>query len=93
MGNKGIAVIAVGGNALIRDPKHTSLYDQFDSVKNTVPHVVDLISEGWRIVLTHGNGPQVGFLLRKSELSSSELPPAPLDYCGSNTQGSIGYMF
>ncbi len=87
------AVVAVGGNALIRDPQHTSLYDQYESVRLTVPHVVDLIEAGWRVVLTHGNGPQVGFLLRKSELSSNELPPAPLDYCGSNTQGSIGYMF
>ncbi|MEI8096042.1 MAG: carbamate kinase [Spirochaetales bacterium] len=87
------AVVAVGGNALIRDPQHTSLYDQYESVRLTVPHIVDLIADGWRVVLTHGNGPQVGFLLRKSELSSAELPPAPLDYCGSNTQGSIGYMF
>jgi carbamate kinase len=88
-----VAVVAVGGNALIRDPQHTSLYDQYESVRLTVPHVVDLVAAGWRVVLTHGNGPQVGFLLRKSELSSAELPPAPLDYCGSNTQGSIGYMF
>ena len=87
------AVVAVGGNALIRDPKRTSLYDQYDAVCLTVPHVVDLIQDGWSVVLTHGNGPQVGFLLRKSELSKGELPPAPLDYCGSNTQGSIGYMF
>ena len=89
----GIAVVAVGGNALIRDPQHTSLYDQFESVRLTVPYIVDLIEAGWKVVVTHGNGPQVGFLLRKSEMSASELPPAPLDYCGSNTQGSIGYMF
>lgn len=87
------AVVAVGGNALIRDAKRTSLYDQYEAVCLTVPHVVDLIEAGWNVVLTHGNGPQVGFLLRKSELSRNELPPAPLDYCGSNTQGSIGYMF
>lgn len=87
------AVVAVGGNALIRDPKKTGLQDQFDSVRLTVPHIVDLIEAGWNVVLTHGNGPQVGFLLRKSELSACELPPAPLDYIGSNTQGSIGYMF
>ena len=90
---KKVAVVAVGGNALIRDPKKTSLYDQYEAVCLTVPHVVDLIEAGWNVVLTHGNGPQVGFLLRKSELSAAELPPAPLDYCGSNTQGSIGYMF
>jgi len=88
-----IAVVAVGGNALIRDPKKTSLQDQFESVRLTVPHVVDLIQAGWNVALTHGNGPQVGFLLRKSELSAGEVPPAPLDYIGSNTQGSIGYMF
>jgi len=87
------AVVAVGGNALIRDPKKTSLQDQFDSVRLTVPHIVDLVQEGWNVAVTHGNGPQVGFLLRKSELSAAELPPAPLDYIGSNTQGSIGYMF
>lgn len=93
MAKRRTAVVAVGGNALIRDPKRTSLYDQYEAVCLTVPHVVDLIQEGWSVVLTHGNGPQVGFLLRKSELSRNELPPAPLDYCGSNTQGSIGYMF
>ena len=91
--NRKIAVVAVGGNALIRDPKKTGLQDQFESVRITVPHIVDLIQEGWSVVVTHGNGPQVGFLLRKSELSVAELPPAPLDYIGSNTQGSIGYMF
>jgi len=88
-----IAVVAVGGNALIRDPKKTSLQDQFESVRLTAPFIVDLIQEGWSVVVTHGNGPQVGFLLRKSELSAGEVPPAPLDYIGSNTQGSIGYMF
>lgn len=87
------AVVAVGGNALIRDPARTSLYDQYEAVRLTVPHIVDLMREGWNVVVTHGNGPQVGYLLRKSELSAKELPPAPLDYCGSNTQGSIGYMF
>lgn len=92
-GNPDIIVVAVGGNALIRDQSHVSLYDQYDSVVATVPHIVDLIAAGKNVVVTHGNGPQVGFLLRKSELSSAELPPAPLDYCGSNTQGSIGYMF
>jgi carbamate kinase len=88
-----IAVVAVGGNALIRDPTKTSLQDQFESVRITVPYIVDLISAGWSVAITHGNGPQVGFLLRKNEISAREVPPAPLDYIGSNTQGSIGYMF
>lgn len=93
MKKRKIAVVAVGGNALIRDPKKTSLQDQAESVRLTAPFIVDLIAEGWSVVVTHGNGPQVGFLLRKSELSAGEVPPAPLDYIGSNTQGSIGYMF
>jgi len=88
-----IAVVAVGGNALIKDATKTGLQDQFDSVRVTVPHIVDLVQDGWAVAVTHGNGPQVGFLLRKSELSAGEVPPAPLDYIGSNTQGSIGYMF
>jgi len=88
-----IAVVAVGGNALIRDPKKTGLEDQFESVRLTVPYIVDLIEAGYSVAVTHGNGPQVGFLLRKNEISAREVPPAPLDYIGSNTQGSIGYMF
>jgi len=88
-----IAVVAVGGNALIKDATKTGLQDQFDSVRVTVPHIVDLVQDGWAVAVTHGNGPQVGLLLRKSELSAGEVPPAPLDYIGSNTQGSIGYMF
>ncbi|WP_304223161.1 carbamate kinase [Gracilinema caldarium] len=88
-----IAIVAVGGNALIRDPKKTGLQDQFESVRFTVPYIVDLIQAGYSVAITHGNGPQVGFLLRKNEISAKEVPPAPLDYIGSNTQGSIGYMF
>lgn len=88
-----IAVVAVGGNALIRDPKKITLQDQFVSVQLTVPYIVDLIKDGYSVAITHGNGPQVGFLLRKNEISAKEVPPAPLDYIGSNTQGSIGYMF
>jgi carbamate kinase len=56
-------------------------------------HIADMIAEGWNVVITHGNGPQVGFILRRSELSAHELHEVPLDYCGADTQGSIGYMF
>ncbi len=52
-----------------------------------------MIEEGWDVVVTHGNGPQVGFILRRSEISSYELHEVPLDYCGADTQGAIGYMF
>src|SRR5881398_2661793 len=88
-----IAMVAVGGNALIRDAQHTSLDDQYDAVCATATHVVDMIAAGWNVVLTHGNGPQVGFILRRSELSIEEVPPIPMDYAGADLQGAIGYMF
>lgn len=88
-----LAVVAVGGNALIRERGKESLPDQYEAVCITMPHIVDMIQNGWDVIVTHGNGPQVGFILRRSELSIGEVHPIPLDYAGSNTQGSIGYMF
>lgn len=88
-----VAVIAVGGNSLILDEKHKSIADQYAATVETSKHIAGMIEAGWNVVLTHGNGPQVGFILRRSELSISELHPVPLDYCGADTQGAIGYMF
>ncbi len=88
-----VAVVAVGGNALVREKGKETLPDQYAAVCLTMPHIVDMIQDGWNVIVTHGNGPQVGFILRRSELSISEVHPIPLDYAGSNTQGSIGYMF
>lgn len=88
-----VAVVAVGGNALVREKGKESLSDQYAAVYMTMPYIVDMIQDGWNVILTHGNGPQVGFILRRSELSLSEVHSIPLDYAGSNTQGSIGYMF
>jgi carbamate kinase len=93
MGTKGLAIVAVGGNALIKDNQHRSVQDQFAAAVDTMAHIVDMIAEGWNVVVTHGNGPQVGFILRRSELAAHELHEVPLDYCGADTQGSIGYMF
>jgi carbamate kinase len=90
---KKTAVVAVGGNALIKDAKHQSVPDQFDAASETMGYIAAMIYEGWDVVVTHGNGPQVGFILRRSELSLHELHPVPLDYCGADTQGAIGYMF
>jgi carbamate kinase len=56
-------------------------------------HIVEMIEQGWDVVVTHGNGPQVGFILRRSEIARSELHEVPLDFCGADSQGSIGYMF
>ncbi len=91
--SKGVAVVAVGGNSLIKDEKHKTIPDQYDAGKESMMHIVDMIEQGWDVVISHGNGPQVGFILRRSELSESELHPVPLDYCGADTQGAIGYMF
>jgi len=88
-----LAIVAVGGNALIKDNQHKSVQDQFDAAVDTMAHIADMIAEGWNVVVTHGNGPQVGFILRRSELAAHELHEVPLDYCGADTQGSIGYMF
>ncbi len=88
-----LAVVAVGGNSLIKDEKHKSIPDQYAAVVETSKHIAGMIEQGWDVVLTHGNGPQVGFILRRSELALSELHPVPLDYCGADTQGAIGYMF
>ncbi len=88
-----LAVIAVGGNSLILDEKHKTVPDQYFATMKTAKHVAGMIQAGWNVVLTHGNGPQVGFILRRSELALHELHPVPLDYCGADTQGAIGYMF
>ncbi|MBW6466523.1 MAG: carbamate kinase [Brevefilum sp.] len=93
MERQGIAVVAVGGNALIKDKGHETVQDQFNAANDTMQHIVDMIQKGWDVVVTHGNGPQVGFILRRSELAAHELHEIPLDYCGADTQGAIGYMF
>jgi carbamate kinase len=93
MDKKGIAVVAVGGNALIKDKAHQTIQDQYNCAKDTMKHIVDMIEMGLDVVVTHGNGPQVGFILRRSELSRDVLHEVPLDFCGADTQGAIGYMF
>jgi carbamate kinase len=92
MTDKKVAVVAIGGNALIVDKNKKSIPDQFDAIKETMGHIAGMIEDGWDVVITHGNGPQVGFILRRSELAMHELHPVPLDYCGADTQGAIGYM-
>ncbi len=89
----GLAVIAVGGNSLIKDNDHQSAADQSAAAAETSRHIAHLIEEGWDVVITHGNGPQVGFQLLRSEMARKEVPEDPLDYCGASTQGSIGYLF
>lgn len=88
----GLTVLAIGGNSLIRDKSHIALSSQYEAIQETSKYVAELIAEGFNMVITHGNGPQVGFLYRRGELARHELPLIPLDICGADTQGAIGYM-
>ncbi|MDQ5848108.1 MAG: carbamate kinase, partial [Pseudomonadota bacterium] len=93
MKKHGLAVLAIGGNALIRDRKHESIPDQYDMVCGLAGEIAGMIEAGWNVVVTHGNGPQVGFILRRSEISINEVAPVPMDYAGADIQGAVGYMF
>ncbi len=90
MGN--VAVVAIGGNSLIKDKNHQTVPDQFDATRETCTHIAGMIEQGWKVAITHGNGPQVGFILLRSELASHVLHTVPLDSCGADTQGALGYM-
>jgi carbamate kinase len=89
---KKLAILAVGGNSLILDESHKSVEAQYAAVEETCRHIAGLVRSGYRVVVTHGNGPQVGFILRRSELAAHELHQVPLDSCGADTQGAIGYQ-
>ena len=87
------AVVAIGGNALIKDDKHVSVEDQEQALRETAIHLVDMIEAGWDLAVGHGNGPQVGFILRRSEIAAKVegMHEVPLDVCGADSQGAIGY--
>lgn len=91
--NKKTAVIAIGGNSLIRDPKHITVEDQEDALRETSRYLADMVETGWEPIIVHGNGPQVGFILRRSEIAhqTEGMHEVPLDVCGADTQGAIGY--
>ncbi len=91
MEDRRLIVIAIGGNSLIEDPKHISVAAQFEAAQKTAAHIVKLVSAGHRVVIVHGNGPQVGFILRRAEYSRKILHSVPLDCCVADTQGAIGY--
>ena len=86
-----LMVVAIGGNALIKDKQHQSVPDQMAALEETSHHLAALVADGWRMAIGHGNGPQVGFIVRRSELASHELHEVPLDVCGADSQGAIGY--
>ena len=86
-----IAVVAVGGNSLIKDRDHQAVADQYQAVAETCAHIVGLVAAGYDVVITHGNGPQVGYILLRAEMASHALHSVPLDSCDADTQGAIGY--
>ncbi len=94
MSKKKLAVIAVGGNSLILDKKRSQVSDQYFAVCETCRHIADVIEGGWQVVVTHGNGPQVGFLMLRSEMANRHagLHPLPLVNCVADTMGGIGYQ-
>lgn len=91
--DKKVAVVAIGGNSLIKSKQHHSVEDQYKAAQETAIHLVDMIEAGWDIAVGHGNGPQVGFILRRSEIAHKVegMHELPLDVCGADTQGAIGY--
>src|SRR5512136_3383318 len=92
MSENKVAVVAVGGNALISDKQHEDVASQVNAVDETCKHIADMIARGWNVIVTHGNGPQVGFILRRNELAYPQVHTTPLDVIGADTQGAIGYM-
>ena len=90
---KKIAVVAIGGNSLIKDEQHKTVEDQYLAAKETTLHIADMIEAGWDVAIGHGNGPQVGFILRRSEIAArvEGMHEIPLDVCGADSQGAIGY--
>ncbi len=85
-------LVALGGNAILSREGKGTAQEQFDNVDKTCKHLVGIIKQGHRVTITHGNGPQVGDILLKDELAKSVLPQMPLDVCGAESQGMIGYM-
>ena len=81
------AVIAIGGNSLIKDKDHQTVEDQYEAAGETDQHIADLVASGWDVAISHGNGPQVGFIMRRSELSRHELHEIPMDVAGADKEG------
>lgn len=89
-----LVVIAIGGNSLIRDDQHQSVEDQYLAICETARHIADMVEQGYEVIITHGNGPQVGFILRRAEIATNvaAMHQVPLVSCDADTQGAIGYQ-
>lgn len=88
-----LAIVAIGGNSLIKDSTRVRVEDQYEAAKETCYYIADMIEQGWDVAIGHGNGPQVGFILRRSEIAHqvAGMHEVPLEVCGADTQGAIGY--
>jgi carbamate kinase len=87
-----LAIVAVGGNSLTKPGQRGTIPEQFANARETSEHIASMVARGYDVVVTHGNGPQVGNILLRAELASKVLPMLPLDTCGADSQGGIGYM-
>lgn len=87
-----LVVIAIGGNSLIKDAEHMDVLDQYRAAGETAQYIVPIVKQGYRVVVTHGNGPQVGFILLRSELAKDKIHQVPLANCVADTQGAIGFQ-
>lgn len=87
-----VTVLAIGGNSLIRSKDRSSFADQLAATAETCRHIAEIVAAGHEVVVTHGNGPQVGFILIRSHLARNRLPEIPFDACNAQTQAEIGYM-
>jgi carbamate kinase len=85
-------VVALGGNAILQPGQVGTFEEQLFNIDGAMRRVAALVEEGWRVVLTHGNGPQVGNLLIQNALAARTVAPMPMDVCGAESQGQIGYM-
>jgi len=86
------AVIALGGNALIKEGQEGTIYEQFANTRKITKNIVKMIKDGWDVVITHGNGPQVGSILLQNDIAKDVTPPMPLGICVAESEGLIGYM-
>jgi carbamate kinase len=86
------AVIALGGNALIKPDQEGTIHEQFANTRKSMNTIVEMIQHGWDVVITHGNGPQVGAILLQNQIAKKQIPPMPLGICVAQSQGLIGYM-
>ncbi len=87
-----ITVLALGGNAILQRNQKGTFEEQYENVRSTTAQIAALVNDGFRVVIVHGNGPQIGATLIRHEMGQTKVPPFPLHACGAETQGFLGYI-